>query len=195
MPLPTGRVLLDPNTILQEARLSSGMIYADFGSGTLGHFVLPAAHVVGPGTPVYAVDILKSALEGVKGRAELEQVSNVHTVWGDIEKIGGVNIPPESLDVISMVNIASVIKKSPQVFEEAKRLLKSNGKILVVDWMEDTIHPLAPAKEKRMSTDELTDFAARVGMVSMKEFDAGADHWGMLIRKEAYKDYPIKIIG
>ncbi len=195
MPLPSGRALLDPDAILQVARLSPGQRYADFGAGTLGHFVFPAARIVGPGTSVYAVDILKSALDAINSRARVEQVPNVKTVWGDIEKIGGVNIEPNSLDLISLVNIASLIKKSPNVLEEAKRLLNDNGKLLVVGWRKDARLPVAPSAEKRVSLEEIKEQIKKAGMVIMKEFEAGPDHWGLLVRKKPFKDYPIKIIG
>jgi len=58
MPFPTGRALLDPVKILQNAGLTEGQVYADFGCGTLGYFVLPATDLVGLGGKVYALDIL-----------------------------------------------------------------------------------------------------------------------------------------
>lgn len=195
MPLPTGRALLDPNYILSQARMSAGMRYADFGSGTIGHFVLPAAAIAGPGTQVYAVDILKSALDGVDGRARLEQIGNVVTVWGNVEKIGGVNIPEDSLDLISMVNITSLIIKSPETIEEIKRLLNTDGKLLLVDWKPDIYSAIAPPKEERASPDDIRSVLEKAEMVVMKEFDAGVNHWGLLVRHKPFQEYPIKEVG
>jgi len=59
MILPSGRALLDPNKILKEAGLADCQTYADFGCGTLGHFVIPASIIVGEQGKVYALDILK----------------------------------------------------------------------------------------------------------------------------------------
>lgn len=191
----TGRKLLDPEGILRQAHLSAGMTYADFGAGALGHFVLPAARLVGPGTPVYAVDILKSVLEAVQSRAALEHVQNIKPIWGDIEKIHGVNLPDGSLDVLSIVNLAGLVKKSPNVLEEAKRLLKEDGKLLLVGWKETSPSPIAPPKDQRVSIEEMKECVSRAGLVLMKTFEASTDHWGLLVRRKPFQDYPIKIIG
>ena len=44
------------------------MTYMDFGCGNVGHFVLPGARLVGNEVKVYAVDILKKALEVKYGK-------------------------------------------------------------------------------------------------------------------------------
>ena len=42
-----GGILIDVNFILEKARIAEGMKVADLGCGTLGHFVFPAAKIVG----------------------------------------------------------------------------------------------------------------------------------------------------
>lgn len=193
--IPSGRILLDPEEILREARLSAGMSYADFGAGTLGAFVFPAAEMVGPRTTVFAVDILKGALEGIESRARIESIGNVKTVWGDIEREGGSNIDSESLDLVSMVNIAGLITKSETVLKEVKRVLKKDGKLLVVDWGTKVVGPVGPRREDRISSDEIRSAAEAAGMVTMKSFNAGANHWGLLFRKTPFRDYGVKEVG
>ena len=122
MSLPTGRALLDANKILQRVGLGPNMNFADLGAGTLGHLVLPASQIVGENGRVYAVDILKSALEAVKSRAQLLGVHNLETVWGDIEKVGGVKIPPQSLNLISCLSLpfGLILKAKYLLFLEGK---------------------------------------------------------------------------
>ncbi|MCX6779720.1 MAG: hypothetical protein NT034_00885 [Candidatus Magasanikbacteria bacterium] len=61
----SGTALIDPFEIFQKVGLSSGMRVADMGCGRTGHFVLPAARVVGEKGLVYAVDILKDVLQSL----------------------------------------------------------------------------------------------------------------------------------
>ena len=70
-----GNILLDVNLILTKAGIEEGMKIADLGCGTNGHFVFPAANLVGNKGTVYAVDILKTAIEAVSRRIKQEEYS------------------------------------------------------------------------------------------------------------------------
>ena len=180
--LPTGRALLDAPAILGQAGLALGMHYADFGAGTLGHFVFPACEMVGANGKVYAVDILKGALAGIEGRAKMERANNLTTVWGNIEEIGGVGIPEKSLDLVSVVNIAKLLKKSPAAFGEIKRVLKPTGKLLLVDWKISGAS-FGPPSERRTSPEEMGPEITKAGFAAEKSFAAGPHHWGLLLRR------------
>ena len=70
--MPTGRELIDPFKVLEAAGIRADMTVADFGCGTLGHYVFPAAQMVGTHGKVYAIDILKSVLDGVNSKKKME---------------------------------------------------------------------------------------------------------------------------
>ncbi len=182
--LPTGRALLDPNAILAQAGLAVDMNYADFGSGTLGHFVFPAAALVGPKGHAYAVDILKGALAGIESRARLEGVTNLTTVWGDIERVRGVGVPDGSLHLVSIINITRLIVKSPAVLDEVQRVLRPDGKLLLVDWKPGG-GSFGPPPERRIAPDAIRPLLDKAGFVQVKEFAAGPHHWGLVFRRAA----------
>src|ERR1700675_3615040 len=96
--IPTGKELIDPFKVLEEAGLGADMKVADFGCGTLGHYVFAASRLVGPGGKVYAIDILKSVLDGIESMMRIERVTNVETVWGDLERVGGIKLADGLLD-------------------------------------------------------------------------------------------------
>ena len=179
--LPTGRALLDPVAILSQSGLTLDMQYADFGAGTLGHFVFPATDIVGIGGHVYAVDILKGALQGIESRARLEQVTNLTSVWGDIERKRGVNIPEASLDVVSLINVSTLIMSGSAVLIESMRLLKPNGKLLLVDWKPGD-EPVGPPPDKRPKQVDVQKMVEQAGFRFIKTFDAGPYHWGALYK-------------
>ena len=179
--LPSGRALLDSEAILRRAGLTIDMHYADLGAGMLGHFVLPACEIVGPGGEVYAVDILKDALQSVESRAQMENVTNLHIVWGDFERLGGVKIPASSLHIISFVNVARVLMKSNVPVEEAKRLLRENGRVLVVDW-KPGIGSMIVDEQRRVRSDNVHKLFVEQGFHLLEAFDAGPQHWGLLFK-------------
>ena len=65
----SGNELINPFKVLERAGLQSGWSVADLGCGALGHFVFPAAQLVGGNGKVYAVDIQKTALKAIEKTA------------------------------------------------------------------------------------------------------------------------------
>lgn len=180
MPLPTGRALLDSEKILKEAGLSAGQTYADFGCGTLGHFVVPAAALVGEEGRVYALDILKSALSAVEERARTEKILNLETVWGDLENEKGTEkISAGSVDLVSLINIVGPLLKNQTVIANIKRALKDKGRLLVVDWRPGSVlaNYMAVGKAEPV---ELRKVLEENGFRLLKFFAAGKNHFGLL---------------
>lgn len=180
-PIPSGRAMLDSPQLLRQAGLRLDMHYGDLGAGTLGHFVFPASQIVGPLGVVYAVDILKTALQSIHSRAQMESAHNVQTVWGDLERPNGVKIPPSTLDLVSFVNVAHLFLKSKTPIEEAKRLLRPGGRVLVIDW-DPTVSTLLIRQENRVAREDVKKAFFGCGFNLLQDFDAGPQHWGLLFK-------------
>ncbi len=175
--------LLNPQELLtKQLELKYGNYVGDLGCGGAGYFSIPAAKLVGGRGKIYAVDILKSALEGVKSKAKLENILNIETVWSDLERLGATNIPEATLDSALLINILFQSRDNKTLFEEAKRLLKQGGKLLVVDWkIEPT--PFGPPITDRMSPEKVRAVALTIGFSEEKFFDAGPYHYGFIFIK------------
>ena len=181
-PMPSGRAILDSERLLQEAGLSLDMSYADLGSGMLGHFVLPASQIVGPNGTVYAVDILKTALQSVESRAQLKALTNVQSVWGDLEHPNGIHLPANALDLVSFVNMAHLLQTSVVPLQHAKRLLHAGGHVLVIDWNPQA-GSLLVSQEHRVSSEDIKQRFLAQGFSLTKQFIAGPQHWGLLFER------------
>ncbi|MFA5133239.1 MAG: methyltransferase domain-containing protein [Patescibacteria group bacterium] len=179
MYIPTGSELLDPIKILNKLELREGMKIANLGCGTSGHFLFPSAKMVGDAGTVYAVDILKSALSSIESKAKMQNFSNVITVWSDIEVYGGAKIiSDESCDAVYLINLHA----KPEMLKEALRILKKNGKLLIVDW-NATATPFGPATKDRVSAEEIKKRLAGFSVALDMEFEAGQYHWGLIYKK------------
>lgn len=175
--------LLNPEVLLKrELGLELGQHVGDFGCGGAGYFSLPAARIVGSRGKVFALDILKSALEGVASKAKLENLQNVELVWSDFERVGAAKIAPASLDCGLLVNIMFQTRKNEQMLQEAHRLLKTGGKLLVVDWKQVTT-PFGPPLINRLSPQSVAAAATKVGFTVEKQFEAGPYHFGYIFVK------------
>lgn len=175
--IPSGSEVLNPKALVARMGVREGQIVADLGCGTQGHFVFPAAHAVGPKGKVYAVDILKSALSGVESRAKLEGVSNVETVWSDLEVYGATAVPE--------LDLAMLINNLPKelMLKEAARVVKKGGKLTVIDWKSEAA-PLGPPSKDRVSKEWVKDTLARMRFRLKEEFKAGPYHYGLIFIKE-----------
>lgn len=174
----TGSALLNPRALLRVAGILPGMRVADFGMGRTGHLVLPAAKLVGEEGMVYGVDIHPEALNMVEGRRKLELLHNLELVWGNFERPEGVGIAPRSLDAVFVVNTLWFARHHPLVAFESRRLLKSGGRVIVVDWHADTSHPVAPPVQFRLHPRAIDTAFVRGGLKKYGEFNPSAWHWG-----------------
>lgn len=175
--------LLDPEGLLREKlRLGLGCQLADLGCGGAGYFTLPAARMVGSRGRVYAVDVLKSALEGVASKVKLENLTNVATVWSDLERPSATKVPEATLDAALLVNILFQSRQNEAILREAWRLLKPTGKLLLVDWKVEPT-PFGPPMQSRLAPDAVRQLGERIGFTTDDPFDCGPYHYGFVFVK------------
>lgn len=167
---------LNPNEILNQLKLKESMTAADFGSGS-GGWAIPLAKILEDGK-VYAIDILEEPLSALKAKAQGAKIFNIQTIKADVEK--GVDIFEESLDLVLMTNLLFQVQDRKKVLSEAKRLLKSRGRILIIDWKPDS--PMGP-EEGRISAKDVKEIALNLNLTIEKEFSAGTYHYGLILVK------------
>lgn len=178
-----GNQLINRKKIFERVGVGEGMHLADLGSGGLGYFVLPAAKMVGEKGKVYAVDVLKSALSEVSKRARFLGLNNVKPIWANLEIYSSTGIPDCSLDIVFLINMLFQSKEHSTIFQEAKRILKLQGKLLVIDWNQTAI-PFGPKLEDRVQTQEIKTLATSLGLRLLDEFSPGKFHYALLFQRE-----------
>jgi len=181
--IPSTSELIDARNLLSIAGIQEGMIVADLGCGTTGHFVFPAAEMVGKNGKVYAVDIQKGVLAGIESRKRLENIDNVESVWSDIELYGVTKVPANSLNLVLLVNNLFLAKQKNELAREIMRLMAPGGKLVVADW-KLTQAPFGPAVKDRVPAEEAKKIFSNAGFILEKEFDAGQYHYGLLFRRD-----------
>jgi ubiquinone/menaquinone biosynthesis C-methylase UbiE len=174
--------LVNAAALLARTGLAATMHVADLGCGVTGHYIIPAARIVGSDGRAYAVDIQKSALAATESRAKLEGVSNIEYLWSDIERVGAAKIPDGSIDVVLVVNTLHFLKDRVAAFREAVRLVKSGGKIVVADWLTSST-ALGPDPAQRVSEQQVRDDAAQVELAEQETFAPGPYHYGFIFTK------------
>ena len=169
---------MNPDNIIAELEISSGMIVADFGCGA-GYFTIPIAKIVKNSGKVYAIDVLTSALEDISSKAKLYGLLNIETMRANIEVVGGTKIKDSSVDFVLLANVLFQCNDYDSVFKEAKRVLKNNGKIIAIDWIPKEV-PLGPKFEHCLSENDMKKLAIKNELKFVKKIGAGGHHYGMV---------------
>jgi len=135
----------------------------------------------------WRVDLLKSEfISGVTTAAYDNgetNILNIETVWSDLERVGATNIPADTLDGALLINIMFQSRNNRAILDEARRLLKVGGKLLVVDWKVEPT-PFGPPLSDRLSPEKVKEFAGSLGLKEAKQFDAGPYHYGFVLIKQ-----------
>ncbi|MDA2922469.1 class I SAM-dependent methyltransferase [Patescibacteria group bacterium AH-259-L07] len=180
--IPGGRELINARTLLEKAGIEEKMKVADLGCGRRGHFSLQAAKLVGKKGIVCAVDVVKDALENVKNSAQLYGIENIKIIWADVEVPRATKIPDNAIDIAMLNNILFQTKKRKEMINEAVRILKKGGKLLIVDWKK-TKAPFGPPVEDRVKPDAVKDYVQKCGLKLTHELDAGPHHYALVFEK------------
>ncbi len=177
-----GSALIDVNIIFEKSSIKEGDKIADLGCGRGGFFVFPAAKIVGKRGIVYAVDILKNVLSEIKRQAKEENLNNIVTIWSDLEIFGATQIDSNSLDIAFLINTLHQSKKKVEILRESIRMVKKEGKLLIVDWKKIAA-PFGPPSETKVNKEALKIAAPKLGLHLEEEFEVGQYHFGLNFTK------------
>jgi ubiquinone/menaquinone biosynthesis C-methylase UbiE len=176
-----GEKFIDPEAIIGLLNLPPGIAVADFGCGT-GYFSLPIARQVGGKGIVYALDILTEKLEVVESQAKTQGIANILTKRVNLENEHGSKLEPDSVDWVILKDMLFQNKNKNQILEEAKRILKPGGKILVIEWKKSGT-AIGPDIVLRIPVEEIKDLAQKNELTIDREVDAGNFHYGLILVK------------
>ncbi len=178
----SGNELINPFKTLERAGIREGDTVADLGCGALGHFVFPAAQLVGGSGRVYAVDIDKQALKAVERASRHEQYWNIFPVWSDIEVVRAARIRDASCHLVVVANNLYLSRDRAGLVAETMRLTAPGGRILVIEWQACRT-AVGPAPENRMAPVEAKRYFADPELELVDEYDAGDCHYALVYQK------------
>lgn len=172
---------MEPQKIINSLGVDRDDIVVDLGAGA-GYFAIPLAKLVLPKGRVFAIDILSSSLEILKKKAEAENLTNVQFVQADLESEHSMDILDSTVDLALIVNTLFQLSNKANLFREVKRILKPNGKLVVIDWAPGKT-AVGPADAERVTPDEVRVATLINGFKEIKHWLPDAYHYGLIFVK------------
>jgi len=172
---------VNPKRNIEQFMLGPGMVVADFGAGA-GYLAVEAAEAVGEDGKVYVIDIQQDLLTKVTHLAEEHHLKILEYIHGDLEKPQGSTLLDGSVDAVIVSNLLFQVQDKAAVLAEAYRVLRTGGRMLVVDW-RDSFGGLGPQPEYILSEDDARELVVASGFEHLNDIDAGSYHYGMIYKK------------
>ncbi len=170
-----------PDRNVLELGVLESKTVADLGAGS-GAYSIAAARRVGNSGKVYAVDVQKELLPRVSDLAKNAGLSNVHVIWGLIDKLGGTGLKDGECHATILSNAFFQVDAKDLCAKEAARILKPGGELLFIEWSDSFGH-LGPHPDAIVKPEAAERFFAMAGLRKKKEFSAGPHHYGIVFTK------------
>ena len=173
--------LLNPESVIANLNIQPGARIADFGSGS-GYFTLIMARIVGQDGVVTAADVLQNKLDTVKTAAYARGLYNINYVRCDLEVYGSSKLDDASQDMVLLANILFQSQKKADMVKESRRVLKSGGELVVIDW--DPASAFGPKESGwKFSKEEAQSIISGLGFSFTREIPVSKNHWGLIFKK------------
>ena len=144
--------LLNKELILKALNIRPGQTVLDAGCGN-GYMSKAFSKEVSPSGKVYALDPDTESIEILRSET---QGTNIQAMEGDITKPTRINASSVDLLYLSTVIHGFSKQQMQDLLEEAKRLLKPNAVLAIVE-IEKKETPFGPPLNIRFSPEELKD--------------------------------------
>ncbi|MCL6599780.1 MAG: methyltransferase domain-containing protein [Alicyclobacillus macrosporangiidus] len=144
---PERQKLLPPETILQRLDVEPAHVVADIGCGP-GYFSIPLARM---SSTVYGVDVSAEMLDILTQRAAAAGVRNIEPIEAPAEHIP---LSDAAVDRILCAFVLHEVDDLQQTLAEFQRLLKPEGKLMIIEWEKKPMD-MGPPVYERIDTAEL----------------------------------------
>lgn len=169
-----------PEQNVLKLGLREGMRVADLGAGT-GAYSLACGRHVGHTGHVYAIEVQKGLLKKLESEIKELNLTNVECIWGDIEKIGGTRIADNSMDIVIIANVFSFAEDKLGLIDEAKRILKKDGKVLFVEWSNSFVKMINRTNHI-IDEKEVIDLFTKRNFKVVEKITTTEHHYGIIFK-------------
>jgi len=169
---PERRKWQNPEAILAEIGLKTGLTFVDIGCGG-GFFALPAARIVGKNGKVYGIDISAESINELKEMAHREGLGNLELTAGKAED---VVLCARCADIAFLGIVLHDFENPLKVLENARKMLSPEGRLVNLDWKKAPT-PVGPPVPIRFSEEKAIKLIEAAGFKGLTVRDNGPYHY------------------
>lgn len=170
-----------PSAIVDQLDLKNGEIVIDCGAGT-GVFTFLVSPQVGRSGQVIALDIQKSLVDSLVREAHNRDLHNITAFGVDLERPNGVPLKDGIADVCLLSNILFQVGDKRACLQEAVRLLRQGGRLVVVEW-RDSFGGIGPHLDYIVPEELVHTLADELGLLYSRSLEAGDYQYGVIFQK------------
>jgi ubiquinone/menaquinone biosynthesis C-methylase UbiE len=170
-----------PTQNIDQFEIEPGMLAVDLGSG-IGFYSIALAKAVTPSGKVYSIDIQKELLLKLQDDAHNQDVHNVKIIWGDLDEPKSSTLNNNSVDRVLIANTLFQLENKETILEEAYRILKPGGMLMVIDW-KSSYGGLGPKSSDVITEDTAKSLVESFNFRLYKDISAGDNHYGFIVKK------------
>ncbi len=170
---PERLVWLPPAEVIAALAVRAGDIIADVGAGT-GYFSLPLALAAGPQGKVYAIDAQAEMLAHLRQKLQDGSLSNIELVHAGADATA---LPDAACSLVFLANVWHEFADRAAVLREARRILKSRGRIAFLDWRPDVERIAGPPLDHRLGVADAISQLRAAGFEQTAHANIGNYSW------------------
>jgi ubiquinone/menaquinone biosynthesis C-methylase UbiE len=132
----------DPEEIVDQINVVEGSSVVDLGSGP-GYFTIPFSKRLGPKGKIYAVDQDPVILQHLTNQLDGASSNRASVILAESD-VTNTEISKHSIDLVFFANLLHDLKDPKKFFDEVKRILKDNGRLVDIDWQKMETNEMGP---------------------------------------------------
>ena len=167
---------IPPDLLRDTLGITESGTIVDIGAGT-GYFAIPLARYLKNGR-VFACDISEDMVSWMENNVRPLYVNIIPLMM----KENNVPMEAETADGVQMINLYHELDHPDSMLLEVLRLLKAQGKVVIVDWKKQKT-PHGPPIATRKTTQEVQEQLIRAGFVDVTVDDSLTQHFILSGRK------------
>jgi ubiquinone/menaquinone biosynthesis C-methylase UbiE len=173
---PERRRTMPPEETLLKFKIEDNGTLLDVGCG-IGYFTLPASKLL-ENNKAIGIDISPEILEFAKEKSQ--GISNIEFITSEEYTFP---IESDSMKYVLISNVIHEVEDKAKYFNEVKRVLRSDGYFLIIDWEKRKME-MGPPLEERISIDEMTELCSKSGFSTIDSINVSTNHYGLRLEKQ-----------
>lgn len=118
-----------PEKVMDAIGAKPGMTIGEVGAGN-GYFTFKLARRVGNTGKIYANDIDKKALKSIEDRMKRENITNIVTILGEVER---PLLPQSTMEIVVMVYVLHDLEKPVELLKNIKPSMKPDASLVILE--------------------------------------------------------------